>query len=285
MSARAGHPAGWRTAMFEGLVSDAINKYLGKFIDLDKENVRASVWSGCLELRDVSLRASAFDSLGMPVSLVAGSVGLIRLEIPWKALGTQPVKVHIDSVFACLRLLPKATGAGDPAPFKRAALEADEAAWWAAGEKVGTAEGSKANSALQQKILDNVQVHFSNLHIRFEDPVSCPSHPFAIGVTLDTLSIHSANEEWEEQFIETPQQLLYKVLQLGGPAEWATAQCAWAGHENGVGLSVYCISGEYGRPLEETPGTQAWRARMLSMVHPIGAATGETQSPPITYVL
>ena len=268
--------------MFEELISEALNKHLGKFIELDQENVRTSIWSGTLDLFDVQLRSSAFDTLGMPVSLVGGSVGLIHLDIPWKALGKQPVRVHIDSVFACIRLLPQPVDDADSVPFKRAALEADEAAWMAAGD--ASAADSKANSALIQKIIDNVQVHFSNLHIRFEDSVSCPSRPFAVGVTLDTLSIHSANAAWQEQFIQTPKQLLYKVIALGGPAEWAAAQCAWATDENGVGLSVYCMSGEHGRPFAETPGTQAWRDRMRAMVHPASRG-GTTPGPPVDYVL
>ena len=169
--------------MFEALVADALNKHLGKFVVLDAESVRTSVWAGKLELTDLQLRAEAFESLGLPLALVGGCVRLITLEIPWRSLGKEPVRVHIDSVFACVRLLAEPAADSDPVPFKRAALAADQLAREdaaAAGDAAasGSADDGPCTSRLVQKIVDNVQICLSNVHIRFEDPLSCPAMPF-----------------------------------------------------------------------------------------------------------
>jgi hypothetical protein len=71
--------------------------------------------------------------------------------------------------------------------FKRAALAADEAAWKAAADISG---GAPPNSLFVQKISDNVEVHLTNVHIRVEDPVSCPSSPWAIGLTERPPKVH-----------------------------------------------------------------------------------------------
>jgi hypothetical protein len=274
--------------MFETLVADALNKYLGAYVELDPERVRASVWNGYLELGDLRLKDSAFaTSLGVPAELAGGHVGLVRLEIPWSRLGKAPVKVHIDSVLACVRLLDQpqtAAAAGKREEgaaaaahfFKRAALAADEAAWKAAADISG---GAPPNSLFVQKIFDNVEVHLTNVHIRVEDPVSCPSSPWAIGLTLDSISIHSTNSNWVEQFIETPTQLLHKVVQLGGASPWASHWCAWAAAgEPGLGVSVYmqaCGPAVAAWPPEECDGSAAWQQHMREMVHPTAAVAAD----------
>ena len=95
-----------------------------------------------------------------------------------------PAQVHVDSFFACVQLRPP--GKDDPIRLKQTALAADEAAWEAASGNTGDGE-EPPKSAFMQKIIDNVEVHLTNVHVRFEDRVSCPAAPFAVGVTLDYL--------------------------------------------------------------------------------------------------
>ena len=142
--------------MFETLVADTLNEYLGDFVEgLDKSNVSTSVFAGELELRDLQLKSTAFESLGIPVTLAAGFVGRLKLAIPWKSLGSKPIVVKIEQVLACIRPTEEA-GDGDHARFRRSALQADEEAWMSAE----AAEADhKPNSAFMQKIIDNVQVH------------------------------------------------------------------------------------------------------------------------------
>jgi vacuolar protein sorting-associated protein 13A/C len=75
-------------------------------------------------------------------------------------------------------------------------------------------EDAKNNSFMSQlvtKIIDNVQVSIKNVHIRYEDNVSNPGHPFAAGVTLSEVSALSTNGEWEPTFISELTNTTHKV--------------------------------------------------------------------------
>lgn len=75
-------------------------------------------------------------------------------------------------------------------------------------------EDAKNNSFMNQlvtKIIDNVQVSIKNVHIRYEDNVSNPGHPFAAGVTLSEVSALSTNGEWVPTFISEMTNTTHKV--------------------------------------------------------------------------
>ena len=66
-------------------------------------------------------------------------------------------------------------------------------------------------SQLTTKIVDNLQVSIKNIHLRFEDNVSDPGHPFAAGITLKELSAVSTDGEWNPTFINEMTNTIHKV--------------------------------------------------------------------------
>lgn len=66
-------------------------------------------------------------------------------------------------------------------------------------------------SSLTTKIIDNLQVSIKNIHIRFEDNVSDPGHPFAAGITLKELSAVSTDGQWNPTFISEATNTIHKV--------------------------------------------------------------------------
>lgn len=66
-------------------------------------------------------------------------------------------------------------------------------------------------SQLTTKVIDNIQLSLQNIHIRYEDTVSCPDHPFAAGITLKELSAISTNGDWEPAFIGDLASTIHKV--------------------------------------------------------------------------
>jgi RNase P/RNase MRP subunit POP5 len=74
-------------------------QHLGNFVDgLSKENLRLGIFSGNLELRNLTLKADVFDSLNLPIRLVYGVIKSINIKIPWTNLGKSPVVVNISNV-------------------------------------------------------------------------------------------------------------------------------------------------------------------------------------------
>ena len=54
---------------------------------------------------------------------------------------------------------------------------------------------------LGSKIVDNIQIHVKNIHIRFEDSINYSSF-YSMGFTLTELSMFTCNEEWKEDYID-----------------------------------------------------------------------------------
>jgi vacuolar protein sorting-associated protein 13A/C len=84
-------------------------------------------------------------------------------------------------------------------------------------EKSNPQEEAKSDSFTNQlvsKIIDNLQISLNNIHVRYEDDISNPGHPFAAGVTLSEISAISTNDEWIPTFISEMTNTTHKVSTL-----------------------------------------------------------------------
>ena len=209
---------------------------------------------------------------------MAGKVGHIKLYADWKNLSTKAIRIEIDSVLAIIRPVEKFE-ASNKSEFKRGLLAADEMKWKAAGSGAVDAKDEKAQSLFVQKIIDNIQITLSNVHIRYEDGISAqtsavpdPARCFALGLTIDRLSITSWTKEkngtWSDRFVEEPMQMMTKRIQLG---------------DTKGGFAVYCNSGPEswtdggGQPIPSTQFTDA----MTKMIK----ANKFTQRGPVDHVI
>ena len=66
-------------------------------------------------------------------------------------------------------------------------------------------------SSLITKIVDNLQITVRNIHIRYEDDLSNPEHPFSAGLTLAEFSAVSTDSEWNPTFIQNSSEGIHKV--------------------------------------------------------------------------
>ena len=57
-----------------------------------------SVWSGDVQLTNVNLRADIFKQFKLPFELICGQIGFLKIQVPWKSLGSKPVDVLIENV-------------------------------------------------------------------------------------------------------------------------------------------------------------------------------------------
>lgn len=64
---------------------------------------------------------------------------------------------------------------------------------------------------LTAQIINNVQIKISDIHIRYEDNIST-STPFAFGITLSNLSVHTTNENWVKCLVSESMSKIYKVI-------------------------------------------------------------------------
>jgi hypothetical protein len=77
---------------------------------------------------------------------------------------------------------------------------------------------------LSAQIINNVQIKISDIHIRYEDNVSC-STPFACGITLSNFSVHTTDEAWNKTLVSQSLLEIYKVAQLESLAVYMNCDC------------------------------------------------------------
>ena len=50
--------------------------------------------------------------------------------------------------------------------------------------------------SLQFTMSDHPQIKITDVHIRYEDEEACPGLPFAVGVTVESISAQTTNDQW-----------------------------------------------------------------------------------------
>ncbi|XP_048040235.1 vacuolar protein sorting-associated protein 13C isoform X6 [Megalobrama amblycephala] len=67
---------------------------------------------------------------------------------------------------------------------------------------------------LATQVIKNLQVKITSIHIRYEDDVSDPQKPLAMGVTLSELSLQTADENWKTCILNEAAKIIYKLGRL-----------------------------------------------------------------------
>ena len=52
------------------------------------------------------------------------------------------------------------------------------------------------NMSLQLTMSHHPQIKITDVHIRYEDEEACPGLPFAVGVTVESISAQTTNDQW-----------------------------------------------------------------------------------------
>ncbi|PWY87578.1 vacuolar protein sorting-associated protein [Aspergillus heteromorphus CBS 117.55] len=238
--------------MLEGLVANLLNRFLGMYVkNFDAKQLNIGIWSGDVKLRNLELRREALDQLHLPLNVVEGHVGELTLSIPWSNLRGKPVKVDIQDVL--LLAAPKEDQDYDPAEEERRAhalkmekIESAEILKERNSEGMSQEEQRRNQSFTQSMVtavVDNLQISIKNVHIRYEDSLASPHHPFAIGVTLKELSAVSTDSEWNPTFIQSTSSTTHKLAILGALAVyWSTdAELLGTGRGSDIGAEAQGI--------------------------------------------
>ncbi|KAL6852120.1 hypothetical protein J3F83DRAFT_570868 [Trichoderma novae-zelandiae] len=213
--------------MLEGLVAGLLNRFLGMYVkNFDPTQLKVGIWSGDVKLRNLELRREALDQLKLPINVIEGHLGELTLYIPWSNIRGAPVKVFIQDVY--LLASPREESEYDEVEEQRRKQrlkmeKLESAELLKERNKAGMSqEEQKKNQSFAQslatKITDNLQITVKNIHIRYEDSISAPGHPFALGVTLEEFSAVSADGHWTPTFIQESSTVTHKLATLGSLA-------------------------------------------------------------------
>lgn len=193
--------------MLEQGLSFILKGLLNDFIeDGDRlhEKVQVGLWSGYIVLEDLRIKSSVLSLIDVPLSLQYGYIGSLEIRIPFARLGIEPVTVVLNKLVILLE--PKyewneEIAAGKEQAIKQAKLAAAElfATNRLEQSKKSGIGGNWFVNALLSKIIDNIQITVRDVHIRYEDTVSCPTD-FCFGVSFESLHLQSrdAQSKYEE---------------------------------------------------------------------------------------
>ncbi|XP_033127425.1 vacuolar protein sorting-associated protein 13A-like [Anneissia japonica] len=205
--------------VFESLVVDLLNRFLGPYVEnLNKNSLKLGIWSGDAVLENLRIKDGALDELELPFQVKAGSLEKLTLKIPWKNLYTSQVVAKIDGLY--LLVVPK-QGSYDAEKSKKNQHEAKQKALEKveqAKEQEKTQESDNKSDTFAEKlatqIIKNLQVEIQNIHIRYEDNVTNSQAPFSAGVSLHNLSFETTNADWQPCILEQAVKMVYKLVKL-----------------------------------------------------------------------
>jgi vacuolar protein sorting-associated protein 13A/C len=179
---------------------------------LSIENLKLGVLSGKVELLNLKLKSSGLNGLNLPITITHGSLKMLKLKIPWTSLESKPVKVIIDGIY--LQAGPLDVSSLSPEQLKKMACDAlrqrfksAEDAAMAKGQTQtleGIQEKTQKASYIQQltaKIVDNIEITVTNVHIRYEDSLTIPGTVVSAGITIESISLATTDDDWNEAFV------------------------------------------------------------------------------------
>ncbi|CAF3586652.1 unnamed protein product [Adineta steineri] len=210
--------------VFENLVVYLLDKYLGDYIEnLDTKKLKIDLWSGNVVLENLYLKPNALADLNLPVTISVGYLQKLILQVPWKNLYTHPTKATIDGLF--LLVVPKTEVAYDAKRDEKEQHEAKMKEVHKVEELRKQKEDEKNDKAadknndtfmerMQLQILRNLELSIQNIHIVYEDRSTKPDHPFALGITLNYIKLHTTTPDWQQTILKEDTPLIHKLGEL-----------------------------------------------------------------------
>ncbi|UMM13276.1 hypothetical protein L5515_001638 [Caenorhabditis briggsae] len=205
--------------VFESLVADLLNRFLGDFVDnLDSSQLNIGIWGGDVKLDNLQVKETALDDFDLPIKLKYGYLSSLVLKIPWKNLYNEPVIATVDGLN--LIVVPnkgvvynEEKAAKNIQEIKQKTLARLEEAR-KERRKPKDPQADTFTEKMITQIIKNLQISVSNIHVRFEDRYTNRHRPFAMGVTLEKLYFKTTDENWKETIHKDVVKIIYKLVSL-----------------------------------------------------------------------
>ena len=155
---------------------------------------------------------------------VHGSLEELHLDIPWKNLRSKPVIVKITGLYMVVCPNNEHSKSAEQQQEKTLANKRAAIAQLDATSPAHSDDEhpESFSSRLVTKIVDNIQLEVSKVHIRYEDRVVHMEAPFSFGLLVSRLAAESTNTNWKPSFVEN-QKVLFKLCTLEGLSFYANS--------------------------------------------------------------
>ena len=206
--------------MFEGKLTSVLNKLLGEYVHgISAKDLSVAVFKGDVVLKNLRLKTEALNALDLPFAVRSGLVGKLSLQIPWRALGKQPVVATIERLYVVAGFADDVDGTDAltveerterweraKAELRRRTVDEGESKWLESNynaetneaamdkdEDVNAKGGDGWLAGMLDTVLGNLEVNISKIHVRLEGDLAAAAKDdasissadcFAAGVTL-----------------------------------------------------------------------------------------------------
>lgn len=191
--------------MFEGLITSLLNRILGDFVEgIKADQLSVSMFSGDVELFNLSIKPTILDNMPLPFKLRYGKVGRIFVDVPVTSLLSSPLKIEISEIFMLVE--PKEVKEWNEKIIKDAFIAGVQSSlngleeYFKGQEEIKNATPGMASNMINS-IIDNVQIDIRNIYIRFEDSISNPKMPYALGMSLEAIQLFTCDDAWKRAFV------------------------------------------------------------------------------------
>lgn len=183
------------SGFLENIVANALQNALGAFfVGVEKQRLKVDVFSGEVVLRNLPVREDALYTWQQPYRVRWGVVGTLRIKVPWQRLGREPVEIRVEDLNVLLEPIKE----WDQDEYRRMVRKGKEEQVQEAVLLRQKEEHEKKARGffgrLEERVLDNLTIEITNVHIRYEDDFTAPERPFAVGLTLSRLHTYTTTE-------------------------------------------------------------------------------------------
>ena len=210
--------------MIENLVSSLLVPYLQQYVEnFDKKNLNIAVLRGVASLKDVKLKEYALDNISdlIPFYISFSHISLLEFDVPYTSLNTKSVICKLKDVYIVLRpKLKRPYNKEDEknrmTDLKRHVMDQFERDQVTKYQKEKEKENQKAGAEeagffdkLIETIINNLSIKVENIHVRYQDDNNCVA-----GFSLESMEIHSTDENFEKRFRRDLGELAYKMFSM-----------------------------------------------------------------------
>lgn len=202
--------------MASTIINMVVDKYLSNILEIDKDKTSTSLYSGIVNMENLKIKKSLFDSLNIPYFEVThGFVGQLKIEFSPLTFWRNPIKVKISKIFFMMKqkVLSKINEEEEikkMEDFKYSKLQSLE-------DLKTQVKGIESEPGMIEQIINNIQIEISDVVIRFEDTISYPSSPFVFGICLRKIFIKSTNYAFDENIEQVKVDVVnHKIIKLDG---------------------------------------------------------------------
>lgn len=192
-------------------IAQLATRYVGQYLDgIEPDKFEVAWKRGDLQLNDVRIRQEAVDLIGLPIKLIYGWVGNVKISLPIKnffrgaSVLSEPLVIELDELYIVVAPKPEQEWSHsdfvDKYRLSRQQMidkiDVKLLAAHAQKQLETTAKGQKGWMArIASRLVEDIQFNIRSVHLRYEDTIGSQSGPFSFGITLESLLIRTPKLE------------------------------------------------------------------------------------------